>query len=229
MKQKIHLPFALFIAFAILLTACDKDVACDNGFVERKEYYADGTVKSITTYRDSVKDGKYISFYVNGKIREEGQYKDGKKDGAWKEWSKNGSLLTEQNCKALEDETCFVKSWYGKGRLEGKYKGGLREGVWRRWHENGQIKEVEFYKGGKLFAHKYFDENGNLLEEKESSGGWEERCRTVMVHDRRTLQNHCDAYFIGDGFEKKWYGNGQLRSEEYYKESKRDGVWKSCY
>ena len=181
MNPKIHLPFALFIAFAILLTACDKDVACDNGSEERKEYYADGTVKSITTYRDSVKDGKYISFYENGNKLQEGQYKNGKKDGAWKEWSKHGSLITEQNCKALEDETCFIKSWYGKDRLEGKYKGGLREGVWKRWHENGQIKEEKFYKGGKLFSYKYFDEKGNLIEGPQVDGrNVVERCRGVI-------------------------------------------------
>ena len=216
MNQKTHLPFALFIAVAFLLVACKNDESVE----ERKEYFNNQTIKSITTYRDSVKDGPYILYYGNGNVWEKGQYKDGKKDGAWKEWSKHGSLITEQNCKALEDETCFIKSWYGKDRLEGKYKGGLREGVWKWWHENGQIKEEKFYKGGKLFSYKYFDEKGNLIKEKESSGGWEERCRTVLGRDKWHLRNICDTFFVGNGFEKKWYENGQLKSERYYKESK---------
>lgn len=118
--RKITL-FTLLFASLFFFVACDKDVACDNGSEERKEYYDSGVLKSITTYRDSVKDGPYISYYENGNKLQEGQYKDGKKDGAWKEWSKHGSLITEQNCNALEDETCFIKSWYENGQIKGGF------------------------------------------------------------------------------------------------------------
>ena len=53
MKLRKIILFTLLFASALLLAACDKE--------EHKEYYDSGELKSITTYRDSVKDGKYIS------------------------------------------------------------------------------------------------------------------------------------------------------------------------
>ena len=121
MKQKIHLPFALFIAFAILLAACNSE--------ERKEYYSDGVLKEITTYRKGVKDGPYISYYRDGKKQKEGLYKDDKQDGVWREWHENGRLA-----------------------FEGFYYAGMRDSVWKWWHSNGQLSKEEFYKG-KIYSY----------------------------------------------------------------------------
>ena len=118
--QKIHLPFALFIAFAILLAACEKNESVQ----ERKVYYSNGVLKEITTYRDSVKNGKYVSFYENGNVKEKGFYKLGQKDGVWKEWYDNGLL-----------------------KMIRIYKLGSAKFVWVKWNENGKIKGMgdDFY------------------------------------------------------------------------------------
>ena len=89
--QKTHFSFALFVALLFFLAACTE---------ERKEYYSDGVVKEITTYRDSVKNGRYVSFYENGNVKEKGFYKLGQKDGAWKEWYCSGQLKNVQYYKA---------------------------------------------------------------------------------------------------------------------------------
>ena len=134
-------------------------------------------------YYKNVKNGKFISFYRNGNKSEDGLYKDDKKDGIWKKWSIDGKLSAEQNCKALDDETCVSKEWCMGGLLcgvgnyksgkrdgiwktwrkngqmlgEGNYKGGQREGLWIWKHGNGQIGEKEFYKDGELLIRKSFD------------------------------------------------------------------------
>ena len=102
MNLKTLLSFALFVAVALFLVACEKDESIE----ERKEYFTDGTIKSITTYRDSVKDGKYISFYENGYKKEDGFYKDDKRKGLWNEWHENGQLKSEVYYKNGE------KKWF---------------------------------------------------------------------------------------------------------------------
>ena len=195
MNQKTHLPFALFIAFAILLTACEKNESVQ----ERKEYYSDGVLKEITTYRDSVKDGPYVSFYENGTKKEEGRYKDDECDGLWKSWHANGIL------KSIT-----------------KYRDYVKDGVWTEWHKNGKIRVKELYKEGRLFSYKYFDEKGNLIKEKESSGGWKERCRREPGKNPKTRGyiTICDTCFVGYGYEKRWYENGQLEELVEYKDDK---------
>ncbi len=175
MKQKIHLPFALFIAFAILLTACEKNESVQ----ERKEYYSDGVLKEITTYRDSVKDGPYVSFYENGNKEEEGRYKDDKPNGLWKSWRENGQLRKIVDYK--DGKMYASKSWYENGRLkeEKESSNGWRkeerscwesafiiesdrvyqelicedfcdgDGYWNEYHENGQLKSEVYFKNGK--------------------------------------------------------------------------------
>lgn len=64
MKLRNVVLFTLLFVSVLFLAACDEE--------ERKEYYGNGALKSITTYRDSVIDGLYISYYENGKVWEKG-------------------------------------------------------------------------------------------------------------------------------------------------------------
>ena len=92
MKFRKHVLFTLLFASVLLFVACDKE--------ERKEYYGNGALKSITTYRDSVKNGQYISYYENGKVWAKGQYKNDEKDGAWNTYRENGKIAEEVNYKS---------------------------------------------------------------------------------------------------------------------------------
>ena len=96
MKFRKVILFTLFLA-SYLFVACDKDVACDNGSEERKEYYDSGEIESITTLDQNGKEDKFISYYKSGKIKQKGQYKAGRKEGPWKTWHENGKLKLYNN------------------------------------------------------------------------------------------------------------------------------------
>ena len=172
MNLKTFIRFTFLFSFILLfLAACDKE--------ERKEYYGNGALKSITTYRDSVKDGQYISYYENGNKEEEGRYKDDKPNGLWKSWHENGQLRKIVDYK--DGKMYASKSWYENGRLkeEKESSNGWRkeerscwesafiiesdrvyqelicedfcdgDGYWNEYHENGQLKSEVYFKNGK--------------------------------------------------------------------------------
>ncbi len=158
MNQKTHLPFALFIAFAILLAACNSE--------ERKEYYDSGELKSITTYRDSLRDGKYISYYENGTKKEEGRYKDDECDGLWKSWHENGQLRKIVDYK--DGKMYASKSWHENGRMSEtqEFKKGLFTGLWRSWYKNGIVAtEINYNNCLEDCIEKRWLENGEFFME----------------------------------------------------------------
>ena len=92
MNLKTFIRFTFLFSFILFfLAACDKE--------ERKEYYNSGPLRSITTYRDSVKDGPYILYYGNGNVWEKGQQKNDEKDSAWNIYRENGKLKIEETYK----------------------------------------------------------------------------------------------------------------------------------
>ena len=63
-----------------------------NGFKEGVWIDKDtkGNLRSLVTYRESVKNGLYIEFYQSGKVKNKGCYADGKKDGYFSYYPRKG-------------------------------------------------------------------------------------------------------------------------------------------
>ena len=59
---------------------------------ECKEYYKDGKLFKIGSYKDGKKEGKWRTFRENGILWSIDFYKDGKRDGEWKSYRENGTL-----------------------------------------------------------------------------------------------------------------------------------------
>jgi hypothetical protein len=68
--------------------------------------------------------------------------KDGKEDGLFIYWYENGQKKEEVT-----------------------FKFGEKDGKWTFWYENGQKEWEETFKAGELIDLKYWDEDGNLIEE----------------------------------------------------------------
>ena len=51
------------------------------------------------TYKDGVKNGKFIYWYTNGNQQHDGTLKDGKVDGKWTEWYTNGEKRSDVTYK----------------------------------------------------------------------------------------------------------------------------------
>lgn len=63
-----------------------------------KYFGEDGTLLSLTEYKDGVKNGFCIVYYSNGQINYRGEYKNDKKVGVWTTFDlETGGILTEKD------------------------------------------------------------------------------------------------------------------------------------
>ena len=155
----------------------------------RGEYYPDGKIKAMATYRNGVPEGVRREYdlegqiirsmiYRNGIVTGEGiVLEDGTREGHWKEFYPEGSLRSEGEYK----ENKPVGEWkyyYANGKLEqsGKYSNsGKISGIWKWYYDNGQLKMEENYIAGlKDGTHIEYDENGKIIENGEYVKGLED-------------------------------------------------------
>ncbi len=112
--------------------------------------------------------GKINNYYDNGQVKQLKTFKDGKLDGLRKVWYENGQLMQEGTFKNGKIEGTR-SLWFDTGELkaEGTYKDGNLDGYKKQWYKNGQLKSETNYKQGKLNGvTKQYTEDGQLKEEK---------------------------------------------------------------
>ena len=61
------------------------------------DYYENGQIKQEGSYRNGIRDGKWIYYRENGQIGWQKAWKKGKKDGKWVEYDQEGSII-EESC-----------------------------------------------------------------------------------------------------------------------------------
>jgi len=223
-----------------------------------EEFYENGLPKVIKTYKVSkgkIEIVKEVGWHKNGQKKSEGTYKDGIKDGKWihstdigngkyeVKYTKGnidlatftdnlgqtysgipvkGELKADGQYLYQEHEYNFSKypeffatikngkedglvtAWYenGQKRQEGTAKDGEKDGLWTEWHKNGQ-KEYEV-------TYKYGEFDGLFSE-------WYENGQKRMERPFKDGQT--------DGLWTWWHKNGQKEREETYKDGEPDGKW----
>ena len=180
-----------------------------------KEYYQDGSVKIVQSYRNGVpqgirreyaEDGTITAGYIFdiGKIVGQGIVKeDGLKDGAWKEFYRNGTL-----------------------KAEGSYNNGVKAGRWKYYHKNGNIEQTGVYgKDGKLKGDwVWYYPSGNILREEEYLNGFPDGLMTEYREDGAII---AEGEFIEGEEEGPWiFAYGDHREEGGYSYGMRNGIWK---
>ena len=184
----------------------------------RSDYYPNGQVKTVATYRGEVPEGirreydqsgKIIQGFVfkNGSVVGEGIVSDdGVKDGSWKEYYDSGKL----RALGAYDKGKQVGEWiyyYPDGKVEqrGRFsKSGKFEGTWKWFYPDGSLKRDEAYINGLLDGPTVeYDETGAVIKQGEYIEG---------------LENG------------KWILEiGEYREEGDYKAGLRNGIWKFYY
>lgn len=90
-----------------------------------KQYFNNGKIKSIITYKTNTPNGHVKFFYSNGNPLEEGNWVFGKWEGEYKYYYENGQLSYD---------------W--------KFVNGKREGLQKYFNEAGELKYKGIWKGG---------------------------------------------------------------------------------
>ncbi len=104
------------------------------------EWYADGRVKSLSTY--DLGSGFYTEYYPNGSVGALREYEDGKWVGEYTEWWPNGML----KYRIHRDSTRQVaRSFHANGTLASEgvlLDGEAPVGPWKQWYDTGVLKSV---------------------------------------------------------------------------------------
>ncbi|MBN1339178.1 MAG: toxin-antitoxin system YwqK family antitoxin [Bacteroidales bacterium] len=184
----------------------------------KREYYPDGKVKIMASFKDGVAEGVRREYseegdiikgfvFIKGNVVGEGITNDeGFRDGPWKEYYFSGALKAE----GMYDKGKRSGEWkfyHPNGEIEqtGKYnKEGKEDGTWTWYYPEGLLQREETYFNGMRDGYSVeYDENGIVVAEGE------------YIEDSR------------EGFWKLNYGDH--REEGAYFNDMRSGEWKHFY
>ena len=149
-------------------------------FEIKTDYYEDGSIKTIGSYKDGkpegvrreyARDGKIVDSYIMhlGVIVGHGIIdKSGKRQSSWKLFYDNGRVKAEGSYKN-DIKIGKWKYYYDNGTLEqeGAYdKIGSYTGIWNWYYKNGKLRvKEEYFEGEREGAYiEYNDHNDVMLE-----------------------------------------------------------------
>ncbi|MDR1403182.1 MAG: hypothetical protein LBJ60_05720 [Tannerellaceae bacterium] len=159
------------------------------------DYNGDGTVGHEANYRDGLQDGPEITYDAGGKIRSQTVYSSGKPTGAQVRDFDDYTLTANYDAKGDLDGEYAEMFRNGNVKTKGKYIHGKKEGVWETGRKDGKKIATEEYKDGdKVKETAYYTDN--------------------TVERVREIKNGKK-----NGWERTYnYGDGSLKSELYYKD-----------
>jgi len=202
----------------------------------RTDYYTNGTIKVVGSYKNGIpegirreyaSDGKISNAYIfeKGKISGEGIVDEkGNKQGFWKEFYDTGVLKAEGYYKNnIKTGDWKFYSENQKIKQTGKFNNnGLQIGEWKWFYENGNIQKTENFKSGILEGlNEEFDENGNIICKGHYEEGNEDGFWFFVTNNYR--QEGTFSYGRRNGIWKQFYDNGQLKFEGNYIDDYPDG------
>jgi antitoxin component YwqK of YwqJK toxin-antitoxin module len=184
----------------------------------RTDYYEDGSIKVIGSYKDGkpegvrrefAKDGSIKDGYIlhNGLVVGHGIIDEaGKKQGDWKEFYDNGRL-----------------------RAEGKYVNNKRVGKWIYYFENGKIEQTGSYDNRGLYTGDwkwYFEDGSERIIEKYFEGEREGDYLEYSSDNEVMMQGE----YVNGSMEGDWTitVNGFIEKGTYL-DNVKDGLWKYYY
>jgi antitoxin component YwqK of YwqJK toxin-antitoxin module len=184
----------------------------------KREYYSNGNVKIVASYKDDVPEGVRREYNEDGTIAEgfifskgivvgEGIIdEEGIRDGDWKEFYRSGQL------KSI-----------------GKYDKGKRIGEWKFYHPNGKIEQIGSYSadGKEEGTWSWYFATGELLREETYYMGMIDGYS--IEYDEYGVVI-AEGEYIEDYREGEWkFQYGDHKEEGEYLNGFRNGKWISYY
>ncbi len=184
----------------------------------RTNYYPNGRVKTVASYKNNIPEGIRREYNEDGTIKIAYVFKEGvimgegiinergRKEGAWEEYYSDKILKAEGNYgdgKRIGEWKFYFRN--GKIEQTGNYnKLGKFDGVWYWYFPDEELLREESYLDGLLDGYIVeYDEEGNIILEGQYVDGYE------------------------DG---QWmFISGEITTEGYYIDGMRSGKWKTYY
>ncbi len=184
----------------------------------KTDYYKDGKIKIVASYKDGIPEGVRREYSHEGQILKSYIYRNGiiigegivdekgLKQGAWKEFYESSELLGEGIYKDNKRQGEW-KFYYKDGKTEqtGKYNNnGRLTGLWKWFYESGNLRRSESFKNG--------IPEGEMKELSDSGG---------VIIMGNYLDGEEDGEWIYDVNGEKEIGN--------FQNGKKEGEWKHYY
>ena len=184
----------------------------------RTDYYSDGSIKVIGSYKDNVAEGVRREYDKSGKITDSYIMHRGRvighgiideaglRQGPWKEYYVEGPL-----------------------KAEGVYVNNLRSAQWKFYHLNGKLEQIgRFDKKGKATGNwKWYYDNGLLRRDENLYEGIYEGDYVEFHIDSTVL---LEGTFVDNIKEGTWTeSHNGYREEGDYLDGVREGIWKHYY
>ncbi|MCD4772726.1 MAG: hypothetical protein K8R41_05005 [Bacteroidales bacterium] len=184
----------------------------------KKDYYKNGKVKIVASYKDGVPEGIRREYSEDGTIENSYIFKNGviigkgiitkkgERDGFWNEYFDNGDT-----------------------KAKGNYNKDIKTGEWKYYHKNGKLEQDgNFEDNGKLTGKwRWYYKSGRLLREEFFSEGLSNSVLSEYNEHGSIITQ--GEYFEGlkNGF---WtYKIGDNKEEGEYIDGKRNGIWKHYF
>jgi len=191
----------------------------------RKEYYSNGKLKELGTYREGKRQGNFRLYDENGK-EIGGQLYDneillgegiidslGRRIGDWKLYYPNGSLRAKGNyVLGMKDGLWQYFFMNGKSEQTGTYKNDLPTGLWKWYFPSGALHREENYRGGKEdgMAIEY-DSSGAIINEGGYIAGAKNGIWKSTINDHKEEGSYVDGELDGVWM---WYFPNEKKSFE---------------
>ncbi|MDD5570141.1 MAG: toxin-antitoxin system YwqK family antitoxin [Bacteroidales bacterium] len=184
----------------------------------KKEYYANGQVKKMITYRYNIPEGISREYSEDGKVTDSKIYKDGKVIGV--------GIVPENGLKQG-----FWYEYYetGEKKGEGEYDMGKKSGIWKFYFKNGKTEQTgEYLRGGKPKGKWYwYYPSGNILREEIFEDG---KAEGLMKEYNDSGKVIVEGNYSNGKKEGKWsYDIGDYIETGNYKEGLKFGEWKGTF
>jgi len=206
----------------------------------RKEYYPDGSIKAMGSFKDGVAEGVTRYFDENGNVEKAFIFKagiiiargivdnNGEKQGNWKEYYLNGVLKSEGNY--VDDKKIGLwKFYHPNSKLEqiGKFaKNGKATGEWKWYFSDGSLRKIELLMNG-VHENEYieYSQNGDIKLQGEYINGNREGPWKINVNGYREEGQYLDGF--KSGLWKYYHNNGQLIFQGSFVDGVPDGkhIW----
>jgi len=211
------------------------------------DVYDNFLIMGTGTYKDGKREGMWISFWNNGNVENEGVFKDGKEHGLFESYYRNGQLKERKTYKEGREEG-LVEQFNENGHLEykGNYRDGKQHGLSEWFDKNSQLRYRGNYKKGEQEGlHETFRDDGQY-ERMIINGNYNYEDHGYSVFVTSEGEYYLDLYEVFDkdgellvrkdfknreeyrkeNYFESYHDGHVLRSKGYYKNEKKDGIWK---
>ncbi len=181
----------------------------------KTDYYKNGKVRIIQSYKDNIPEGTRREYSQEGKITKSYIFKNGIIIGE--------GIVDENGMKQGE-----WKEYYNSGEKsgEGLYVNNLRQGEWKFYFKNGSVEQVGKYNnnGKPEGKWKWFYESGNVRKEDNLKNGIHNGNYVELSDSGKVIVK---GEYVDGEEEGEWiYETGDEKEIGSYESGKREGLWK---